>query len=185
MFFVTKRTEQHTRQHQDANDIGAFLKKKRRDVEKRIRPSLRVVRRGRLSPACRRQAHVGPASRRACEEARRRDSSELDRGNEAEETGRVRVNLMEIMISKETGPMSEPGMPLLLFVCAPYPDAGASCHRADHSRRPLLGVSHLVRPSEHSVHADLMHEISFDILVLLNTSRTMKTTSTTELINIT
>ena len=36
---------------------------------------------------------MGLAPLSACEEARRRDSSELDRHNEAEETGQVRVNL--------------------------------------------------------------------------------------------
>ena len=57
------------------------------------KPSLRVVRLGHVSPACRRHAHVGPTSLRACEEGRRRDSSEHDQSNEAEETGQGRVNL--------------------------------------------------------------------------------------------
>ena len=36
---------------------------------------------------------MGLASLRACKEARRKDSSELGRGNEAEETGQIRENL--------------------------------------------------------------------------------------------
>ena len=39
--------------------------------------------------ACRHHAHLGLASLSACEEARKRESSELDRGNEAEETGKL------------------------------------------------------------------------------------------------
>ena len=41
--------------------------------------------------ACRDEAHVGLLPLNSCKEARRRDSSELDRGNEAEETGQVCV----------------------------------------------------------------------------------------------
>ena len=48
------------------------------NVKVNNKPSLRVVRLGRVSPACRRQAHVGTTSHKACEEARRRDSSEHD-----------------------------------------------------------------------------------------------------------
>ena len=39
--------------------------------------------------ACRPHAHLGLASLSACEEARKRESSELDRGNEAEESGKL------------------------------------------------------------------------------------------------
>ena len=61
------------------------------------KPSLRVVR-----PRTRLTSVQGPTSLRACEEARRRDSSEHDQGNEAEETSQVRVNLLlSALISKE------------------------------------------------------------------------------------
>ena len=39
------------------------------------------------------QAHLGVVPLSTCKEARKKDPSELRRGNEAEETGQVRVNL--------------------------------------------------------------------------------------------
>ena len=61
----------------------------------KYKPSLRVVRLGRVSPACRRQASLRPTSIRAVRGGARKDASEHDQSNEAEETGQVRVNLHE------------------------------------------------------------------------------------------
>ena len=83
------------------------------NVKVNSKPSLRVVRLGRASH----QAHVvGLASLRACEEARRRDSSEHDRGNEAEETGQVRVNLHKNLDQKGSWANERARQPVLKAV---------------------------------------------------------------------
>ena len=49
----------------------------------------------RLTRACKSQTHLGLVPLSTCKKARRKDSAELDQGNEAEETGQVCVNLHE------------------------------------------------------------------------------------------
>ena len=100
------------------------------------KPSLRVVRLGRASH----QAHVGLASLRAWEEARRRDSSEHDRGNEAEETGQVRVNLHKSLDQKGSWANEGARQPVLKAVSREsIANSSPECRPRSMVQRGLVG----------------------------------------------
>ena len=106
------------------------------NVKVNSKPWLRVVRLGRASN----QAHVGLASLRACEEARRRDSSEHDRGNKAEETGQVRVNLHKSLDQKGSWANERARQPVLKAVSREsIGNSSPECRPRSKVQRVLVG----------------------------------------------
>ena len=98
---------------------------------------------------------MGLASLRAWEEARRRDSSEDDRGNEAEEGGQVRVNLHKSLDQKGSWANERARQPVLKAVSREsIANSSPECTPRSMVQRGLVGKREVLLGVSEDVHCE-------------------------------